>query len=479
MSIKDLFSKKTKTNSKIESTASTTTATTITFPNPIGLAAGFDKDGIIISSMILLGFGFVEIGTVTPKQQDGNPKPRMFRLNDDHAIINRYGFNSSGTEAVLSNVQNYRTMQQQSYHNVYTNPLLPWYNRIYYLIPSMQRQQKQLQKGIVGVNIGKNKSSESDDETIQDYVTNIQTFTPYADYLVINISSPNTAGLRNWQTPDSLETLLLSCIKARDELLSASSSENTKSNTTPILIKLSPDLNEAELIEIANVCMKCNVDGIIVSNTTNQRPHDLISAHHIQKQEGGLSGKPIKDQSTECIRILYKATNGGTIPIIGVGGVSNGHDAYEKLKAGASLIQIYSSLIYDGPGIVRRIRMELAQILLENGHRSIHDVIGLDHDEYYWKKQQEKQKDVEANVSIIVIDQEDDNDITDDDISSTTIREDDDITTTSTSNSNSDSSSQHSIQLTNYDETSNKIKNKSTMTFPDSVMSVVNRNQKQ
>jgi dihydroorotate dehydrogenase len=384
----------------------------LVFSNPIGLAAGFDKDGMIVSSMLLLGFGFVEIGTVTPLAQEGNPKPRMFRLQDDQAIINRYGFNSSGNQVVLSNLQQYRHLQQQArlYHYS-TNTKLPWYDRIYYMIPSIQQQQNLLRDGIVGVNIGKNKTSETDEATIQDYITNIQTFAPYADYLVINISSPNTARLRTWQQPDALERLLQSCIQARDDALLSFNEEMSK---TPILIKLSPDLNESELIEIANVCLKFQVDGIIVSNTTNQRPHDLISAHHIQNQSGGLSGRPLKDRSTECIRILYKATNGGMIPIIGVGGISNGYDAYEKFKAGASLIQIYSSLIYEGPGIVQRIRTELAHLLIQHGQRSLqHDVIGLDHDDIFWKKQQIRQQQKESNVNVIVIDEENDNDITD------------------------------------------------------------------
>lgn len=331
-----------------------------TFAHPIGLAAGFDKDGEIIEPMLNLGFAFTEIGTVTPAPQQGNPKPRMFRLYEDEGIINRYGFNSKGAQVVKKNLEMYRhppSVEQTAFQKIW-----------YFLYP------KPASKGLVGVNIGKNKTSEN---AVADYVSSIELLGPYADYLVINVSSPNTPNLRDLQRAESLESLLAACLKARDKL----------PEKVPLLVKLAPDLTDEELGQVAGVIRKMGADGIVVTNTTNQRPNDLISHHKMEL--GGLSGKPVKDRSTECIRKLFALTN-GEVPIVGVGGIGSGHDAYEKLKAGASLVQVYSMLVYKGPGVVSRIRKELAELMLQNGHRSIEDVIGSDHEEIHWRQMQDR-----------------------------------------------------------------------------------------
>ncbi|GAX17590.1 dihydroorotate dehydrogenase [Fistulifera solaris] len=316
------------------------------FTNPIGLAAGFDKHGTVVSPMLDLGFGFVEIGTVTPQPQPGNPKPRMFRLTEDRALINRYGFNSVGAEQVAENLA--KSMQPSTMH-----------------------------QGIVGVNVGKNKTTE---HAVEDYVQGIRILGPLADYLVINISSPNTPGLRDLQHKDALQPLLEACLAARDAL----------SRHVPLLVKLAPDLSDDELSQLAQLCLQLQVDGLIVSNTTNVRPDDLLSYH--RGELGGLSGAPLKDKSTHCIRQVYAATN-GELPIIGVGGIESGKDVYEKLSAGASLVQVYSPLVYHGPGLVSRLRHELAEHMLQNGYRDISQVIGLDHEELQWKRRYERLKE--------------------------------------------------------------------------------------
>lgn len=348
-----------------------------TFDNPIGLGAGFDKDGEIIQEMLNLGFGFVEIGTVTPQPQPGNPKPRMFRLVEDFGIINRYGFNSAGSSVVKNNLREFRQRQkhpgeslheeQSLLHSIWST-LYPPYNK----------------QGVLGVNIGKNKTSE---DAVADYVTGIETLGPYADYIVINISSPNTAGLRDLQQADALKTLLTACLKARDRVAPSSENAKEKSTSVPLLVKLAPDLSDEELRHVAQTCLVMGVDGIVVTNTTLQRPADLLSRE--AGEIGGLSGTPIKDRSTECIRNVFTATE-GRLPIIGVGGIGSGKDAYEKLAAGASLVQVYSMMVYKGPGLISRIRHELAECMVQNGKRTLQDVVGSDHDEIYWKKRENK-----------------------------------------------------------------------------------------
>lgn len=340
-----------------------------TFPNPIGLGAGFDKNGEVITAMHDMGFGFVEIGTVTPKPQPGNPKPRMFRLTEDRAIINRYGFNSKGAEEVEENLKRFR------------NPPVPqeeettgWKATVKWLWNTLYPVRHQ--PGLVGVNIGKNKTSE---DPIADYVANIERLGPYADFLVVNVSSPNTPGLRDWQQADSLKVLLTKCLETRDRL----------PNQPPVLVKLAPDLTDEELQSIAATCFRVEIDGLVVTNTTNQRPTDLISPH--LGEIGGLSGAPIKDKSTQVIRRLYELTD-GRIPIIGVGGVGTGRDAWEKLKAGASLVEVYSMMVYHGPGCISRIRAELAHLMLDSGTRTLDDVIGSDHQDIFWRRRNESQQ---------------------------------------------------------------------------------------
>ncbi|XP_066150471.1 dihydroorotate dehydrogenase (quinone), mitochondrial [Euwallacea fornicatus] len=301
------------------------------FPNPIGIAAGFDKDGKAIMGLKDIGFGFVEIGSVTPLPQSGNDKPRVFRLVEDRAVINRYGFNSQGHEEVLQRVK-----------NIKCNPEAPV---------------------IVGVNLGKNKTS---DNAVKDYVEGIEKFGVIADYLVINISSPNTPNLRALQNKENLETLLKAVVEAKNRL---------GEPKPPLLLKLAPDLNYEEKKDIAEIIKRkdCKVDGLIVCNTTVERPM-LISQH--KNEQGGLSGVPLKNTSTQMIKDMSRLTNG--ILIIGVGGVSSGKDAYEKIKAGASLIQIYSALIYDGPPLVAQIKKELADLVAKDGFNNISEAIGKD-----------------------------------------------------------------------------------------------------
>lgn len=328
--------------------------------NPIGLAAGFDKDGKAIESMLNTGFGFVEIGSVTLQPQPGNPSPRMFRLIEDQAIINRYGFNSCGADKVLEHLKAYRQKQKAMEQGK-----LSLWQQIFGTSPV---------GGLVGVNLGKNKTSNT---PLEDYQALIQKLGPYADYLVINVSSPNTPGLRDLQASDSLEYLLKGCLEARNQLVATSKKRTTTLPTVlPLLVKLSPDLSETELSEICQVLLKVKVDGIILTNTTVARPDSLQSAN--KKETGGLSGRPLASRSTECIHAVYRMTN-GRIPIIGVGGIFTAQDVYEKIKAGASAVQVYSGMVYRGPGMVSKLRHELADMVLKDGYSDIQQVIGLDH----------------------------------------------------------------------------------------------------
>ncbi|KAK9499182.1 hypothetical protein O3M35_003681 [Rhynocoris fuscipes] len=300
------------------------------FKNPVGMAAGFDKDGEAVKSLLDIGFGFVEIGSVTPEPQPGNQKPRVFRLSDNKAIINRYGFNSDGHERVIKRLEKLRSSN---------------FN------------------GIVGVNLGKNKDSK---DPINDYVKGIKLFGKLADYLVINISSPNTPGLRDWQKKEHLEKLLTAVVSTRDSL---------PLPRPPLLLKLAPDLSDSERKDVAKLVQnpKCQVDGLIISNTTTERNDDLQGEHVLEP--GGLSGKPIADTSTKMIAQMYSLTK-GQIPIIGVGGVFDGDDALAKIKAGASLIQMYTAFIYHGPPRVTRIKKELAEKLKEQGYSNISEAVG-------------------------------------------------------------------------------------------------------
>lgn len=304
---------------------------TLKLNNPVGIAAGFDKQGEAVEALNKIGFGFVEVGSVTPVPQPGNDKPRVFRLLEDEAVINRYGFNSEGHDIV--------------------------YNRLHNL-------RKTNYVGIIGVNLGKNKNSE---DPLEDYVSGIRKFADVADYLVINISSPNTPGLRSLQSKHHLKELLSGVVAAREDL--------PPNCWTPIFLKLSPDLTNEEKKDIANVLRdpKCAIDGLIISNTTVGRPENLQS--NSVSEEGGLSGRPLRDLSTNLIAEMYSLT-GGKIPIIGVGGIFTGQDAYDKICAGASAVQLYTSFIFYGPPRITRIKKELDELLRTNNYQSVKDAVG-------------------------------------------------------------------------------------------------------
>uniref|UniRef100_G3MQA6 Dihydroorotate dehydrogenase (quinone), mitochondrial n=1 Tax=Amblyomma maculatum TaxID=34609 RepID=G3MQA6_AMBMU len=298
--------------------------------NPIGLAAGFDKHGEGVLGAQDWGFGFIEVGSVTPLPQPGNPKPRVFRLSEGLAVINRYGFNSVGHERVWASLHEQRA----------------------WVAP-------------VGVNLGRNKGSE---DAVADYVAGVHRFADVADYLVVNVSSPNTPGLRSLQRRRHLEELLLKVIEARNSL----------SRQLPVLLKIAPDLTDQEKADIAAVVTgsRAKVDGLVVCNTTVSRPDSLQSEH--RSQAGGLSGRPLRDISTRTIADMYRLTK-GSIPIIGVGGVFCGEDAYAKIRAGASAVQLYSSLIYYGPPVVQTVKTELAELLRRDGYTRVQDAVGADH----------------------------------------------------------------------------------------------------
>jgi dihydroorotate dehydrogenase len=282
------------------------------FPNPVGLAAGFDKDAKWLKELETLGFGFVEIGTVTPRAQSGNPKPRLFRLPDDEGIINRMGFNNDGVEAAVERL-------------------------------------KHRPKGlIVGGNIGKNKVTPND-QAEEDYMACFQALHPYVDYFVVNVSSPNTPGLRDLQAKEPLAKLLQSLMLKN----------LSKEQQRPIFLKIAPDLTDEQLDDIVELVGETGIAGVIATNTTISRAGLNTKAEEVEAMgAGGLSGAPVKNRSTEVIRYLH-AKSGGAFPIIGVGGVASGADAKEKLEAGASLVQVYSGLVYEGPGLVKRINQHL------------------------------------------------------------------------------------------------------------------------
>jgi len=297
------------------------------FPNPIGIAAGFDKNAEAFRAVLRLGFGFAEVGSVTPRPQPGNPKPRLFRLTEDRAIINRMGFNNDGVEAVARRLR--------------ARGRLP---------------------GPLGINLGKNKDSV---DAAADYVRGVQALGPYADYLVINVSSPNTPGLRALQGREPLAALIEAVKRARREAVPEA--------PPPLLVKIAPDLQPEDKHDIAAVALDSGIDGLIVSNTTIARPPGLRSPH--RAEAGGLSGAPLFGPSTELLAEMYRLTQ-GRLALVGVGGVASGADAYAKIRAGASLVQLYSALVYDGPGLVGRIKRELAQALRRDGFSNLSQAVG-------------------------------------------------------------------------------------------------------
>ncbi len=292
--------------------------------NPIGLAAGFDKSAEVYNEIFKIGFGFVEVGTVTPKKQYGNDKPRVFRLEKDLALINRLGFNNDGSETVKKRIE--------------TN------------MPS----------SLLGINIGPNKDTEN---MTDDFLKCAEIFFPIGDYITVNISSPNTEGLRNFHEEEALKKLLLKINDIRE-----------KSNYNKFfLLKVSPDLEKKQIQGIINLILEYKIDGVILTNTTNKNRENLVDSN--SKEKGGLSGKPIKDISTEYVKIFYNELK-GKIPIIGVGGVDSGQSAFEKIAAGASAVQLYTGLIYKGPNIVKEIKKELIEILKDKGFKNINEAVG-------------------------------------------------------------------------------------------------------
>ena len=303
----------------------------LNFPNPIGMAAGFDKSAEAPDALLRLGFGFVEIGTVTPKPQGGNPRPRLFRLERDEAVINRMGFNNDGAEAAL------RRLAARAHHG-----------------------------GIVGVNVGANKDSS---DRVADYVKLIETFAPVASYFTVNVSSPNTPGLRNLQQSAALDELLAKVIDARERV-------RKNAGDSPVLLKIAPDLSLAELDDVVQIARSRGVDGMIVANTTLARPSSLREQTRA-KEQGGLSGRPLFRLSTRMVAETYVRTE-GAFPLIGVGGIDSGGAALTKIRAGASLIQLYSSLVYKGLGLVEDIKNDLASTLLRTGRDSLSEIVGAD-----------------------------------------------------------------------------------------------------
>lgn len=299
------------------------------FATPVGLAAGFDKSAEAVSPLMRAGFGFVEIGSVTPRPQPGNPKPRLFRLTADGAVINRMGFNNDGGAIVAGRLA---------------------------ALAAKDRP------GVLGVNLGKNKDTE---DPIADYVDGATRFAALADYLVVNVSSPNTPGLRDLQGADVLRDLLAA--------VRAAIARATPDAPPPLLVKVAPDLNDADVADIAGVCLETGIDGLIATNTTVARPATLTAPG--RAEQGGLSGAPLRDPA---LRILarFRAETGGRLTLIGAGGIASGADAYARIRAGAALVQLYSALVYEGPGLAARIACDLAALLRADGFASVADAVG-------------------------------------------------------------------------------------------------------
>ena len=297
------------------------------FYNPVGLAAGFDKNAEVPDAVLDQGFGFTEIGSVTPKAQPGNPKPRLFRLTEDKAVINRMGFNNEGLDVVAA------------------------------------RLQKRARRGIVGANLGKNKTQE---DAAADYTVGTKALAPLSDYLVINVSSPNTPGLRALQSKDQLATLLMAVLTARNSVVAE--------NAVPVLLKVAPDLTDEDKADIVDVVLETGVDGLIVSNTTIERPDSLSNKH--RAETGGLSGQPLFEPSTQVLKEIATLVN-GRIPLVGVGGISNADQAYAKITSGASLVQLYSALVYGGMELVSEINTGLVERLKADGYSNIREAVGV------------------------------------------------------------------------------------------------------
>ena len=302
----------------------------LTFPNPVGLAAGFDKNGEVPDAMLGMGFGFVEVGSITPRPQKGNPKPRLFRLAEDRAVINRMGFNNRGGAEAAQRLSARRT-----------------------------------RGGIVGINVGANKDSA---DRVGDYAAMTRLLAPLASYLAINISSPNTPGLRALQDESALTGLIDGVMDARAQVCRPGSD----TPPPPVFLKVAPDLEPADIDAIARIAIDTGLGALIVSNTTISRP-DLASRH--REETGGLSGAPLRNLALQRVRDFRKAT-GGAIPLVGVGGIADAEDAWARIRAGASLVQLYSALVYEGPGLARKMVRGLEKLMRRDGFASIAEAVG-------------------------------------------------------------------------------------------------------
>ena len=300
----------------------TTSVAGLGFPSPVGLAAGFDKDAEVADAMLGLGFGFAEVGTLTPRPQHGNPRPRLFRLVEDRAVINRMGFNNRGQADAWARLT-----------------------------------RRDRRRGVVGINIGANKDSS---DRVADYVAGVRTMSPVADYLTVNISSPNTPGLRELQSGGELDDLLAAVQLARQV------------GGPPLFLKVAPDLERGDHERIARTAIDRGVDGLIVANTTVSRP-DLRSP--FRGEQGGLSGAPLAPLALEQLRRFHSLLR-GDLPLIAAGGISSGEDAWRRIRAGASLVQLYSAMVYEGPGLALRIARDLASRVRQEGYSSISEAVG-------------------------------------------------------------------------------------------------------
>ncbi|MFN3619049.1 quinone-dependent dihydroorotate dehydrogenase [Sphingorhabdus sp.] len=310
---------------RMDSAALSQTFAGLVFANPVGLAPGYDKNGEVPSEILRLGFGFAEVGTLTPLPQQGNPRPRLFRLVEDAAVINRMGFNNEGQAAAIARLR-----------NIPENALI----------------------GPLGINIGANKDSA---DRVADYVTGVQNMESLADYLTVNISSPNTPGLRALQDKAALDDLLAKVMEARTQ-------------DTPVFLKVAPDLQPSDIDDIVAVAMTRGIAALIVSNTTISRP--VLKSRHAG-EAGGLSGAPLRDMAQQRL-LEFRKASGGQMPLIGVGGIASAHDAYARIRAGASLVQIYSALVYQGPGLARKINRDLQHLLQADGFINITQAVGVD-----------------------------------------------------------------------------------------------------
>lgn len=297
----------------------------ISLTNPVGLAAGFDKNGEVPRAMLRAGFGFVEVGSITPRPQTGNPTPRIFRLRADRGVINRLGFNNEGADAAFGRLA-------------------------------------EIDAGPIGINIGANRDSE---DRVADYVSGYERFAPLADYITVNVSSPNTPGLRDLQLGSALSELLAALAEVRGRL--------GEGGLVPLFLKVAPDLERGDQETVVESAVEHGVEGLIVGNTTISRPAGLRGK--AKDEAGGLSGAPLMGLSTQVLANMHRLSR-GTLALIGAGGVSNGEDAYRKILAGASAVQLYTALVYEGPGLIARIKRDLAECLRRDGHASVADAVG-------------------------------------------------------------------------------------------------------